>query len=185
MKPKPATTVDPRPRITVSRNFTPRRVPRPAPGVAPIQTLLRQNDALKPFHHQLEQIATLQKTLFDAVPTGLRKGCRVAALEGSLVVVAAANGAVAAKLKQMLPRLLVQFCEHRLAAEPITGISVIVQPEYFVVAAPTKALPSRAPLPMEKLAQLAASLDDSPLKHALEAIANQRRRASKAGSQDR
>lgn len=97
------------------------------------------------------------------------------------MVIATANGAIAAKLKQMLPRLLESFgekyCQNKKQYQEVTAISVIVQPEFFVVETRQRLSLPRAPIPFDKLAELAESLEDSPLKTALEAISIQRQRA--------
>ncbi|MEQ1518267.1 MAG: DUF721 domain-containing protein, partial [Usitatibacteraceae bacterium] len=101
-------------------------------GARPIQSLLRENEALLPFHQRLRQLSKLQKTFADALPPGLSDSCRIATVEGSTIIVATANGAVAAKLKQMLPRLLEKFSEkigeNKKQYQEVTGFSVIVQP---------------------------------------------------------
>ena len=147
----------------------------------PIHTLLRESEALMPFQQRLRQLSKLQKTFADALPSGLNESCRIATVEGSTIIVATANGAVAAKLKQMLPRLLERFreniCENKKQYQEVTGFSVIVQPEFFIAEIPPRSGPPRQPLPIEKLSELAESLGDSPLKTTLQAIADKRQRA--------
>ena len=155
--------------------------PKSQSGSKPIRALLRENEALLPFHRRLRQLSRLQKTFVDALPSGLNESCRIATVEGSTIIVATANGAVAAKLKQMLPRLLERFREtigeNKTQDQEVTAISVIVQPEFFVAEKTCKSALPREPLPVEKLAELAESLEDSPLKTAIENIANRRQRA--------
>ena len=150
-------------------------------GSKPIRALLRENETLLPFHQRLRQLSKLQKTFVDALPPGLSESCRIATVEGSTIIIATANGAVAAKLKQMLPRLLERFCEtiteNKKQYQEVTGISVIVQPEFFVPETLPRQGPPRAPMPTDKLAELAESLGDSPLKSALQTIATKRERA--------
>ena len=159
----------------------PQSGPKPQNGARPIRALLRENETLLPFHQRLRQLSRLQKTFADALPPGLSESCRIATVEGSTIIVAAANGAVAAKLKQMLPRLLERFrenfCENKKQYQEVTGISVIVQPEFFVVETRHRLSLPREPIPVEKLAELAESLEDSPLKTALEVISAKRQRA--------
>ena len=147
----------------------------------PIRTLLRESEALLPFHQRLRQLSRLQKTFVDALPPGLSESCRIATVEGSTIIVATANGAVAAKLKQMLPRLLERFREtiqeNKKQYQEVTGISVIVQPDFFVAEKVAKTSPPRQPIPSEKLTELTESLEDSPLKTTLQAIASRRQRA--------
>ena len=154
--------------------------PKPPYGVKPIRTLLRESEALMPFHQRLRQLSRLQKTFVDALPPGLSESCRIATVEGSTIIIATANGAVAAKLKQMLPRLLERFCENirenKTQYQEVTGISLIVQPEFFVAEKPPRLAPARAPLPIEKLAELAESLEDSPLKATLLTLTLRRQR---------
>ena len=154
---------------------------KPIPGSKPIRALLRENETLLPFHQRLRQISGLQKTFVDALPPGLSESCRIATVEGSTIIVATANGAVAAKLKQILPRLLERFREfigeNKKQYQEVTGISIIVQPEFFVAEKLVKLSPPRAPMPTEKLAELAESLGDSPLKTTLLALSNKRQRA--------
>ena len=147
----------------------------------PIHTLLRESEALMPFQQRLRQLAKLQKTFVDTLPPGLNESCRIATVEGSTIIVATANGAVAAKLKQMLPRLLEKFREkigeNKKQYQEVTGFSVIVQPEFFVAEIAPRSGPPREPLPFQKLSELAESLGDSPLKTALIDIASKRERA--------
>jgi hypothetical protein len=102
-------------------------------------------------------------------------------VEGTTIIVATANGAVAAKLKQMLPRLVEKFSEkiseNKKQYQEVTSISLIVQPEFFVPERQPPPAPAREPMPLKKLSELAESLGDSPLKSALEAIAKSRQRA--------
>ena len=153
---------------------------KPISGSKPIRALLRENETLLPFHQRLRQISGLQKTFVEALPPGLSESCRIATVEGSTIIVATANGAVAAKLKQILPRLLERFrefiSENKKQYQEVTGISVIVQPEFFVAEKLVKLRSPRAPMPTEKLAELAESLGDSPLKTTLEALAKKRQR---------
>ena len=150
--------------------------PKPQSGSKPIHALLRENETLLPFHQRLRQLSRLQKTFVDALPPGMNDSCRIATVEGSTLIVATANGAVAAKLKQMLPRLLEKFREIKTQYQEVTGFSVIVQPEFFVAETRPRTGPPREPIPMDKLAELAESLGDSPLKSTLEALTIKRQR---------
>ena len=155
--------------------------PKSQSGSKPIRALLRENEALLPFHRRLRQLSRLQKTFVNALPSGMNESCRIATVEGSTIIIATANGAVAAKLKQMLPRLLERFREtigeNKTQDQEVTGISVIVQPEFFVADKTYNAPAPREPLPAEKLTELAESLEDSPLKTTIQNIANKRQRA--------
>jgi hypothetical protein len=54
---------------------------------------------------------------------------------------------------------------------------VIVQPEFFIPETRPVSGPAREPIPIEKLAELAESLGDSPLKTTLQTITSRRKRA--------
>ena len=97
-------------------------------GFKPIRTLIAENESIAPMLRQLRIIARLQKTYADTVPTSLNDLSRIAAMEGSTIIVAAANGHAATILKQMLPRLLQQFRENQKQEQEVTAIRVIVQP---------------------------------------------------------
>lgn len=143
----------------------------------PVSALIRENEAVRPIHDRLTFVSRLQQSFADALPPGLNQSCRVANVEGSTLVIAVANGAVAAKLKQMLPRLLEKFRENKKQEQQVTVISVLVQPEYFRPPPAPQSGPPRAPMPAAKLAELAESLEDSPLKTTIERMRKRRERA--------
>ena len=151
-------------------------------GFKPINALMRENETIAPIHDRLQRISRLQHTFADALPPGLTTSCRVAAVEGSTMVIAAANGAVAAKLKQMLPRLLEKFRQNKKQEQEVTVISILVQPDFFHPEPTPRTGPSREPMPIAMLAELAESLEDSPLKTTVEKIRKRRERALTTGS---
>ena len=155
------------------------------PGFKPIDALIRESEGIAPIRDQLARIARLQHSFADALPPGLNTSCRVATLEGSTLIIAVANGAIAAMLKQMLPRLLEKFHENKKQEQEVTAISVIVQPSYFPVEPPANNGPPRPAIPVEKLAELASSLAESPLKKTVERLQLQRQRALTTGTKKR
>jgi hypothetical protein len=84
---------------------------------------------------------------------------------------------VAAKLKQMLPRLLEKFRQNKKQEQEVTVISVLVQPDFFQPEPAPRTGPPREPMPTAMLAELAESLEDSPLKTTVEKIRKRRERA--------
>jgi hypothetical protein len=143
----------------------------------PVSALMRDNELVRPIHDRLTQVSRLQQSFADALPPGLNQSCRVATVEGSTLVIAVANGAVAAKLKQMLPRLLEKFRENKKQEQQVTSISVLVQPDYFRPPAAPESGPPREAMPTSKLTELAESLGDSPLKTTIDRIRKNRERA--------
>jgi hypothetical protein len=158
---------------------------RPASNT--LHTLLSENDTLQPLVARLRRVNSLQQIYFealaDALPEleGFAQASRVSAIVGTTIVISAANGPVAAKLKQVVPRLLLKI---QMQEQKLTSIRIEVQPDWAVtttVAAPAKS-PARNPIPDQQLAALADSLSDSPLKSALEQMKKRRgRKKTQAG----
>lgn len=155
----------------------------PIRNAKPVGTLMRENAAFRTVHHRLAALARLQQSLADTLPPGLKDLCRVANLEGSTLVIAAANGATATRLKQMLPRLLEalrtdtsesQCGENKIKEQQVTSISVLVQPNFRDDQTPTNPAVPRQPIPTEKLAELVDKLGESPLKSTLGRLSQKR-----------
>jgi hypothetical protein len=122
---------------------------------------------LRQLSGKAEQFAALQRHYQAIVPPSLKNSSYVLQLNRQVAVIAATNGAVAAKLRQMTEELISLFqargCE-------ITGIQIKVQ-----VTAPPPAIPS-VPRKLGKaaknaLSELEENLTDSPLKRALRRLA--------------
>jgi len=121
------------------------------------------------------QLLALQQHYEQIAPASLIRYSRVLQLERQILTLAANNGAIAAKLRQLAPELTRLFqnkgCE-------VTGIQVRVQ-----VALPaTGQIPTPLTLTAtgrKRLIELSAELPDSPLKNALQ------RFAKKSGSGSR
>jgi hypothetical protein len=107
----------------------------------------------------------LQQLLREATPSALAAATRVVDLRAGTLVVLADNPAVAAKLRQLTPRLL----KHVQKQQPeITGIRLGVQVKTHKIKAEhevtRRALPPEA---IRDLARLETALPPSPLKSAL------------------
>ena len=130
-------------------------------------------------------ISRLQQTYVSTIPAHLQSTSRIAAAEGTTLVIAVANGAVATSLKQMLPRLLERFRENfqenQKQEQQVTAIRVLVQPEYFgpdLELKPIKRTPiATTPMPADALSELTNQLGNSPLKETLKRIQRRRERA--------
>lgn len=112
------------------------------------------------------RLRLLQQLYERVAPPSLGRHSRVLQLQQGILVLAADNSAVAAKLRQLVPELARQF---RDKAPEVTGIQVRVQ-----VVVPAAKPPRRgAVLSLEgrrRLAELSAALADSPLKSALQRL---------------
>jgi hypothetical protein len=145
----------------------------------PISKLLGTAAELQPIAAKLEDIRRLQRRYRAIVPESLAQASRVCAIDGTVVVIGAANGAVAAALRQVAPRLLEGLRGMRRSAkhstdQDITSIRIEVQ----VTVPQRKRTPApRGEVPREKLAKLADGLADSPLRDTLERMSGQTRKS--------
>lgn len=157
----------------------------------PIQALLRENDDVSPVMAQQRRLGRLQKIFGDTLPPGWETLCRVAALEGSTLVIAAANGAIATNLKAYSPRLLENF-QNQLEKtsgkknkqeQEVTSIRVLVQPAISTWRPPTptsvRLAVQKTPISDAQLADLAGKLGETPLKTTVQRILTKRGAKSK------
>src|SRR5258706_6280553 len=82
-------------------------------GFKPIHALMGENEAIAPMLQRLNLISRFQQTYVSTIPAGLNASSRVAAVEGTTLVIAATNWAVAASLEQMVPPILAQLSENK------------------------------------------------------------------------
>ncbi len=150
-------------------------------GFKPIRTLVAENETIAPMLQRFEFISRLQKIYSDTVTSALNDMSRIAAVEGSTIVVAATNGHAATILKQMLPRLLQKFRENQKQEQEVTAIRVIVQPTVTAVNIEPRnrnnAAKGGAPMSQIAIDRLANSLGDSPLKDTIVRMQQKRERA--------
>ena len=142
---------------------------------------------------QHRRLSRLQQSFEDTLPPGWEKLCRVAALEGSTVVIAAANGAIATNLKAYSPRLLESFRilleKKTMKEQEVTSIRIVVQPEISTWRPPTptsiQLASAKTPMSGEQLDDLAGKLADSPLKTVLGKIRSKRKSGGKRALTDK
>jgi hypothetical protein len=120
------------------------------------------------------RLIKLQRIFEKIAPAYLAASSRVANFKLGKVVIHADSGAVAAKLRQLLPSLVGEFSSE---AVEVTEILVKVQPAY---AAPQHKSGGRSPViassAKTNLTRLAAELPaDSPLKEALDRLVRRSR----------
>jgi hypothetical protein len=135
-----------------------------------LKTLLNGNQELRPLLAKAQALSALQRHFISVAPPHLAQSSQVQVLGLQLgtLSIAVANATVAAKLRQLAPELVVMMqnrgCE-------VSGIRVKVQVSF------DRLQPKPAPHKLSKTAQnalneLSLSLNDSPLKLALEKMAN-------------
>ncbi len=129
--------------------------------------LLNSLPELQALSRELRQLAALQSALAEVLPGNLATSTSVALVKAGELILSANNGAVAAKLKQMAPRILESL---RARGHEITGIRVQVQVSVRDNPLPHKqiTLSSEARVAIDSLSQ---RLDASPLKAALKRLA--------------
>ncbi len=116
-----------------------------------IRNLLGASSELAALREKTQRLLALQRAYVDCTPVELAeitKASRVGYLKAGTLYLLADNAAVAAKLRQLLPRLLPIF--QKLEAE-VTGIRVDVQPK-SPPAGPSASL-NKTALPVDYIKQ--------------------------------
>ena len=149
-----------------------------------LSRLLRNSPDLGPVRDRLEKVRQLQGLYRSIAPDALASSSRVCAVDGTTVVIRADNAPVAAALRALAPRLLAGL--NRLSGpgkkpfknkreQELTGLRVEVQVD---APAPSRKVRAREPIPVDRLADVARGLSDSPLKDALDRIVGAQRKSS-------
>lgn len=134
-----------------------------------LKSLLNNNQELRPLIAKAQALSALQRHFISVAPPHLVQSSQIQVLSLHLgtLSIAVANASVAAKLRQLAPELAVMM--HGKGFE-VSGIRVKVQVSF------DRLQPKPAPHRLSKTAQKALhefcqSLDESPLKLALEKMA--------------
>lgn len=142
--------------------------------VQKIGDVLANSGDLQALARQAQGLKVLELFLLESTPAALASASRVANLKGGTLVILAENAAVAAKLRQLAPRLLLHFRERGVE---VTGIRVEVQVKTHKIKAEDdvtkRALPADA---IKEFSALADALPDSSLKSAIERLVARGRR---------
>ncbi|MDO8311514.1 MAG: DciA family protein [Sideroxyarcus sp.] len=132
-----------------------------------LKAFLDSNQGLRHLSQRAKQIALLQRHYQLLAPPSLLPASRVMQLHGQTLILAADNGAVAAKLRQISTELISLF---RTRGCEVTGIQIRVQVR--VKTTPTTPVPRiLGNSGRKELENLALNLQDSPLKTALRRLA--------------
>jgi hypothetical protein len=141
--------------------------------VQKIGDVIANSGNLQTLTRKARRLKDLQLQLFEASPPLLAAASRVVDLRSGTLVVVADNSAVAAKLRQLAPRLLSRIREQ---ADEVTGIRIEVQVKPHKIKAEEEFTPH--PLPpdaIQEFERLSGSLPPSPLKSALARLVANRR----------
>ena len=132
----------------------------------PLKTLLNGNPELRPLLVKAQALSALQSHFVSVAPPHLAQSShvQVLSLQSGTLSVAVANSTLAAKLRQLAPQLVILMQDRGCE---VSGIRVKVQVSF------DRLQPKPAPHKLSKTAQnaineLSLSLNDSPLKVALE-----------------
>src|SRR5262245_42680556 len=137
-----------------------------------IGELLAASGPLKALSGKARRLAELESLLFEATPRALTEATLVKELRAGTLVVLADNSAVASKLRQLVPRLLV--CVRKRELE-VNGIRVEVQPApQQERAAPVAKKHTLGAATVTEFRGLAEGLRDSPLKEAVTRLVRRR-----------
>jgi hypothetical protein len=133
---------------------------------------LNQPDGIAPLMSQARRLIELREILAAVLPESLARSCSIANYKQGKVVIFAANGAIAAKLKLMLPTLSEQISKR---AFEVTGLEVCVQP----LNSDPQVVEKYAKMGVKAvlgLVRLCDQLPDSELKIALDKFASRHRK---------
>jgi len=141
--------------------------------VQKIGDVIANSGNLQALTRKARRLKDLQLLLFEASPPLLAAASRVADLRSGTLIVVSDNAAVAAKLRQLAPRLLSHIREQ---ATEVTGIRVDVQVKPHKIKDEDEFTPrSLPPDAIQKFEHLSGALPPSPLKSALARFAANRR----------
>jgi hypothetical protein len=142
---------------------------RPIPAI----DFLPRQDGVAALVPAAKRLVRLQNDLFAMVPAALRAGCDVALGGERTVVLHVASASTAAKLRQMLPRIVEGLVARGWT---IDELRVRVRPRAIEDKSPrrTRVL-AIAATGVDAFEALGATLDASPLKDAVERLVRRRR----------
>jgi len=131
--------------------------------------------------HRVRQLVSLQQAYREIAPPALASVTRVGAYSQGRVTLFADSGAVAAKLKQVSPVLLLELQKRGLEVNLIE-VRVQVSGRPARLAKSDKNHRKISPQALDGVARLAGRLAPSPLREALQRLlAAQRRKTSRTG----
>ena len=128
-----------------------------------IKSILDEAPELRTLTKRSRQLLHLQQYLKEALPTNIASRSAISSLSDGALTIATDNGAAAAKIRQMAPRLLSRL--HRQEPE-VTAIKIRVQ-----IMSGDKPLRKKQifldPKARSELLTLSSHLDESPLRSAI------------------
>lgn len=132
-----------------------------------LSSYFNASQELRQLSHQVDQLLILQRHYEQITPPALVRASHVVQIDQKTLFVAADNGTVAAKLRQLAPELT-QLLQNR--GYEITGIQIRVQVALPITMRPPRPT-SLSTTGRQQLVDLTVKLRDSPLKAALQRLA--------------
>ena len=121
---------------------------------------------LRQLSHKAGQLLELQRCYEQIAPSSLARASHVVQINQNILEIAADNGTVAAKLRQLAPEFTRLF---QGRGYEITGVQIRVRVTMPVMARPPRSA-SLGVTGRQQLVDLAVKLQDSPLKTALQRL---------------
>jgi len=131
-----------------------------------------------PEHQELftyiDRLTQMQQAFMELIPPQLAESCSLGRFSDGKLTVLVGNGAVAAKLKQFLPSLLLKF--QKRGYGKVTAIQITVQANYYTYSVDdsSRERPEIGHVGAESLRKFATSLPVSPLQIAVESMLKKR-----------
>ncbi|GAB7564637.1 hypothetical protein LG202_26770 [Methylobacillus methanolivorans] len=135
-----------------------------------VSALFTESAELAALSQQAEQLTLSQQKWNAVVPAALKPYTQAGSLSHKRLTVYAANGAIAAKIKLMLPSLMLGLKKQGLE---VTSIRVEVQVQ-SVAGKPAKQVRTLSPAAAASLEKLAKELQGSPLGDAIARLSSRR-----------
>lgn len=154
------------------------------PIARPLQDWLAKSGPVSTLMQTARELAALEAEVLALLPPAMRQGVAVGGVKhdarepsGPVLLLLAAHGAAAARVRQIVPTLLSRLQQR---GSPIGAIRVRVQPEpgtYGDWDVTPRRSPGRdiGPQGLASMAGLAGSLPDSPLRDAVRTLLARRR----------
>jgi hypothetical protein len=136
-----------------------------------LSSYFNASQELRQLSHKVDQILALQRHYEQIAPPSLIRASHVMQIDQKTLIIAADNGTVAAKLRQLAPKLT-ELCQN--GGYEITGIQIKVQVALPITTRPLRPTPLSA-IRRQQLVDFAVKLEDSPLKTALHRLAKSKR----------
>ncbi|MEX3786859.1 DciA family protein [Paraburkholderia sp. BR14374] len=138
----------------------------------PLAEVLGRTDAFAALRAGVEQIAALEKDLRELLPDYLATSVEPGFIKEGVLALFAAHNALAARLRHLEPRLLVDLQQR---GWPVQSLKIRVRPQPLKEPPPVKQA-RMTPAGAAALQALSESLEPSPLQEALARIAARHRR---------